>query len=99
MRLWHLLLGVFLTALLLVILRDPAGRVGVVVFFTGLAEVAFGVAALLALFQTVGAIGHAETVGSYLQAVTATILVLAIASVVMNGLLWIALWLIQQSLA
>jgi hypothetical protein len=98
MRLWHLLFGVFLTALLLVIIRDPAGRVGVVVFFTGLGEVVFGVFALLALFQTVGAIGQSDSLASYLQALTATILVLAIASFVMNGLLWVGCWLIQQSL-
>ena len=49
MRLWHLVLVVFILALILVCCRDLAGRVAVVVFFTAIGELVFGVSSVLAL--------------------------------------------------
>lgn len=97
MRLWHLLTAILVVALVLVLMRDPVGRVSMVVFVMGLGETALGTAALLILFQTIAAIGHANRPGQYFEAVTATIAVLAIASLVMNGLFWLGLHLIQVS--
>src|SRR5215218_6327929 len=51
MRLWHVTFGVILLALVLTLIREDVGRVAVIVFFTGLGEVAFGTAGVLALFQ------------------------------------------------
>ena len=43
------------------IVRDEVGRVAVIVFFTGLGTCVAGVASIMALFQTVGALGEART--------------------------------------
>lgn len=98
MRIWHLLFGVVIVALLLCVTREPAGRVGVVIFVMGVIETVLGVTALLALFRTVAAIGYADRVSAYIESVVATIVVLGVASVVMNGVLWAGFWLIRALL-
>ena len=97
MRLWHLMLAVFLAAVLLAIARDPVGRVAIVVFFTGLGEFFMGLAAVMTLFQTIGAIGYARDLVSYAKAISSTIAVLIIASVCMNLLLGLGIDLISRS--
>ena len=59
MRLQTLACVILFLAFILTRRRDPAGRVGVLVFFTGVGEVALGLAAVMALFRTVGAICEA----------------------------------------
>jgi hypothetical protein len=96
MRLWHLLLGVFLVSILLAISREPVGRVAIVVFLTGLGELVVGLTAVMMLFQTIGAIGNAEDLLSYVTAIGATLVVLVAASVTMNALFWIGAELVQR---
>jgi hypothetical protein len=96
MRLWHLLFAVFVVALVLAIGQDDVGRVALVVFVTGLGEVVLGTTALMCLFQTVGGIGEAKTLGAHLEAIAATILVLVLGTLAMNAVLWAGVWLVQQ---
>jgi hypothetical protein len=99
MRLWHLVLAVLFAAIFLGIAREKTGQVALIVFFTGLGEILFGTTALMALFQTVAAIGHANRPSAYIEAVAATVLVLMVATLLMNGVLWIGAWLLQIVLA
>jgi hypothetical protein len=95
MRLAHLLFGIVVIAVLLGVCREPAGRVAVVVFFTAIGEVAFGTTALLALYQTVGAIGHANGVIAHAEAVLATTVVLTLATAIMYAWLFAGVWLLR----
>jgi hypothetical protein len=95
MRLWHLVFAILVVALVLTIARDPAGRVAVIVFITGLGEVVLATTALLALFQTIGAIGEARSRIDHAQALLATTLVLTVATSIMAGLLFAGAWLVM----
>lgn len=97
MRLWHLLLGAVVLAVILTIARDPAGRVAMVVFCTTLGEVVLGTGAIMLLFQTVGAIGEAKGLYEHVEAVFATTVVLAVGTALMWGLLVIGGWLVLIS--
>ncbi len=96
MRLWHLLLGVFFVSILLAISREAVGRVAIVVFATGLGELVLGLTAVMMLFQTIGAIGQAEDLLSYAEAIGATLVVLVVASVSMNALFWVGAEMVQR---
>lgn len=98
MRLWHLLALVFFAALLLAIWRTEVGRVALIVFFTGLAEVVLGTTAIMNLFKTIGALGHARGLASHVEALAATALVLMLATIGMNAVLWGGMALLQQIL-
>lgn len=94
MRLWHVVLGVAISAWVMAILRDPAGRALVIVFATGAGEVLLGLAAVMALFQTVGAIGEARSLVAHAEALAATSVVLTLATGLMSGWLFAGCWLI-----
>ncbi len=98
MRLWHLVFAVAVVAVVMTLARDDAGRVGVIVFVVGVGECAMGIAALMALFQTVGAFGEARGLVAHATAVAATTLVLAAASTVMVAWLFAGAWLVGASL-
>lgn len=95
MRLIHLVFAVFFSALIMGIARDEVGRVGLVVFFIGLIEIVLGTAALMSLFQSIGAIGEADGVLAYAQAIATTAMVLLVATLSMNVVLWAGVWLAQ----
>jgi hypothetical protein len=99
MRLWHLVFGIVVAALMLTCARDPAGRVAVVVFVTGLGEAVLATTAILALFQTLGAIGEARSRFDHVEAFLATTLVLTVATSTMTGLLFVGAWLVRASVA
>ena len=99
MRLWHLFVFIIALGLVLAIIRDPVGRIALIVFFTALGEVVFGTTAVLALFQTIGAIGEAKGVVAHAEAVATTTLVLIIATAVMSSWLFAGAWLVQASLS
>ena len=98
MRLWHLVFAVAVLSVVMTLVRDDAGRVGVIVFIVGLGECAFATAALMALFQTVGAFGQARGLIAHATAIAATTLVLATAATVMVALLFVGAWLVVASL-
>lgn len=98
MRLWHLLFLVFFAALLLAIWRSEVGRVALIVFFTGLVEVVLGVTAVMNLFKTLGAFGHARGLAAHVEALAATALVLMVATVGMNAVLWCGTAMLQRIL-
>nr|WP_303652439.1 hypothetical protein [Paludisphaera mucosa] len=77
--------------------RDPAGRIGVIVFITGIGEVFLGLAAVMALFQTIGSIGLARGLLEHAEALAATTLVLALGTVGMTFWLFVGAWCIQLS--
>jgi hypothetical protein len=97
MRLWHLVFGIFVVAIVLGLCREPVGRVAVIVFVTGLGEFAFGTAALMALFQTLGALGEAKTFVTHIEAVASTAFVLALATAIMTGWLFLGAALVIAS--
>jgi hypothetical protein len=99
MRLWHLVFGIVVCSVVLSLARDPVGRVAVIVFVTGLGEVIMGTTALLALFQTLGALGEAETLVAHVEAIAFTAVVLAAATALMTGWLWIGAWLVRAAVA
>jgi hypothetical protein len=95
MRLWHLTLLILLVSLLLAIGRDVVGRIALIVFITALGEVVFGTTAVMALFQTIGALGMARGLFEHGQAVAATTLVLIGATTIMSTWLFIGAWLVH----
>jgi hypothetical protein len=95
MRIWHLSVAILVTAVVLSIVRDPVGRVALIVFVTASGEAALGLTAVMALFQTIGAIGMARGVLDHAEAVASTTLVLLVATAVMSFWLFIGAWLIQ----
>ena len=98
MRLWHLIFAVAIVSVVMTLVREDAGRVGVIVFVFGAGECAFGVAALMALFQTVGAFGEARGLVAHAAAIAATTMVLATASTIMLAWLFAGAWLVGASL-
>lgn len=98
MKLWHLVLLILVLGIVFTILRDPVGKIGLIVFCTALGEVAIGVTAVMALFQTVGAIGVARGLLEHGQAVVATTVVLFVATAIMSTWLFIGAWLVQAVL-
>jgi hypothetical protein len=99
MRLWHLIFGILITAIVLAIARDPTGRVALIVFGVGLCEVVSGTTALLALFRTVGAIGEANSLSTHAGAVLATTVVLAASTSIMAALFFAGAWLVNVAVA
>jgi hypothetical protein len=98
MRLWHLFLLVLVLGILMAITRDVVGRIALIVFLTALGEVIFGTTAVMALFQTIGAIGMARGFFEHGQAVAATTLVLIAATTIMSIWLFVGAWLVQAVL-
>ncbi|MGP0065372.1 MAG: hypothetical protein ACLQGP_17440 [Isosphaeraceae bacterium] len=98
MRLWHLFVFIFAMGVFLAIIRDPVGRIALIVFFTALGEVVIGVTAVMALFQTIGALGEAKSLVAHAEAVATTTLVLVLATAFMWSWLFVGAWLVQASL-
>ena len=98
MRLWHLVVFILVLGIVLAIVRDTVGRIALIIFFTALGEVGLGTTAVLALFQTIGAIGMARGLFEHGQAVAATTLVLIVATTIMSMWLFIGAWLVQAVL-
>ncbi len=96
MRVWHTTLAVFMAAMVLSLSKLPAGRVAIVVFATGTAELACGIAAMMALFQTVGSIGAAKGMLGQAFGLITTAVVLVVASTVMVGMLTVGIATINR---
>jgi len=99
MRLWHFLLAVLLLAVVFAIARHEVGRVSLIVFVTGLAEFLLGTTAVMTLFQTFGSLGEARGLAEHAIAIAATILVLIVAALVMNVVLWAGVALVESVVA
>lgn len=98
MRLWHFFVLILVVGIFLSIMRDTVGRIALIVFVTALGEVALGTTAVLALFQTIGAIGMARGFLEHGQALAATTLVLIVATGIMSIWLFVGAWLVQAVL-
>jgi hypothetical protein len=98
MRLWHLFVFILILGFMLAIVRDTVGRIALIVFFTALGEVALGTTAVMALFQTIGAIGMARGLYEHGEAVVATTLVLIVATTIMSTWLFVGAWLLNAVL-
>jgi hypothetical protein len=98
MRIWHLFTAILTIGVLLAIMRDPVGRIALIVFATAIGEVVFGTTAVMALFQTVGALGEAKSLFAHAEALATTTLVLIVATAVMSSWLFAGAWLVQASL-
>jgi hypothetical protein len=98
MRLWHLVVVILALSLIFTIVRDPVGRIGLIVFLTALGEAVFGTTAVLALFQTIGALGEAKGLFAHAEAVATTALVLIIATTIMSSWLFAGAWLVQAAI-
>jgi hypothetical protein len=97
MRIWHNILLVYLAALTLTLCRDPAGRVSIIVFLTGVAELICATSAVMMLFQTLGSIGEAKGLVGRLQGLVASACVLIIAGGMMAGTLAFGLMMVFRS--
>jgi len=95
MRLWHLMGLIFLVAVIFTLGRDPVGLVAMIVFVVGVGETILGTTAVMALFQTLGALGFAKTLPAHAEALAATAVVLVVATLVMCSLLFVGIWVIQ----
>lgn len=95
MRLWHLVFAVLVVAVVLALARDDVGMVAMIVFVTGLGECVLGTTALMALFQTIGAIGESKGWTDGMTALTATTVVLMVSGVVMTGWLFVGVWVLK----
>ena len=95
MRLLHLVFLVAVIAVVMTLAREPITRVFMIVFVTGLGEITFGLAAILALFQTIGALGEAQGLPARTEAIVATSLVLAVATAVMSAWLFAGAWVVS----
>jgi uncharacterized membrane protein len=94
MRIAHLVLIVAVLALGMSLTREPMGRVFVIVFLTGVGELVLALAAIMALFQTVGALGEARTLFDHCEAFLATVVVLAVGSTAMCGWMFAGAWMV-----
>jgi hypothetical protein len=97
MRLWHLIVLVFCLGTVFGIARSEIGRVALIVFFTGLGEMILGTTALMHLFKSLGAFGHARGLLAHVEALAATALILLAATVSMNAVLWVGVALLQRA--
>ncbi len=98
MRLWHLVVAIMATGMVLAIMRDPAGRVGLIVFVTALGEVVIGTSTILALFQTIGALGEAKGLFAHAEATASTALVLIVGTMLMSSWLFAGAWLVHATI-
>ncbi len=98
MRLWHFFVFILVLGILLAIVRDTVGRIALIVFVTALGEVILGTTAVMALFQTIGAIGMARGLFEHGQALAATTLVLIVATAIMSMWLFVGAWLVRAVL-
>jgi hypothetical protein len=94
MRLWHLLFAVAMTAVVMSLAQDPVTRVLMITLATGIGEVFFGLVSVMALLQTVGALGQAERLHDHAEALAATAVVLAVAAAVMGAWLFLGFWMV-----
>jgi hypothetical protein len=94
MRLWHLVTAVALVAFSMMLARDPLTRVFLIIFTTGLGEVVLGLAAVMALFQMIGALGEARTLPAHAEAAAATTVILALATGAMSAWMFAGFWLV-----
>ena len=99
MRISTTMLAVVVLAVVFTLLREQTGRVGVIVFITGLGVTFGGVAALLTLFETIGALAQAQTWPARAQAVVATALVLAVGSAGMLGAMFVGFYLVRMAVS
>jgi hypothetical protein len=97
MRILHLIFAILVFALVLSLWREPAGRVAIIVFGTGVGELIFGLTTVMVLFQSVGLIGEARGPIRHAEAIAITTLVLAVATTVMTGWLFLGGWLVRVS--
>lgn len=98
MRLWHLVVAIMATGMVLAITRDPTGRVGLIVFMTALGEVVIGTSTVLALFQTIGALGEAKGLFAHAEATASTALVLIVGTTLMSSWLFAGAWLVHATI-
>jgi hypothetical protein len=98
MRLWHIFVFILALSLVLAIVRDPVGRIALIVFLTASGEVVIGTTAVMALFQTIGSLGEAKGLFAHAEAVATTALVLIIATTIMSSWLFAGAWLVHASI-
>jgi hypothetical protein len=98
MRLWHLFVVILALCLIFTIVRDQVGRIAFIVFVTALGEVIIGTTAVMALFQTIGALGQARGLLAHAEAVASTTIVVLVATALMSSWLFAGAWLVRASL-
>jgi hypothetical protein len=94
-RLWHLIYIVAGLAIVMTLARDPMARVMMIVVAMGIGEVVFGLVAVMALFQTIGALGEARQLVEHAEALAATSFVLAVGTAIMCAWLYIGMLMIR----
>lgn len=98
MRLLTLMFAILVLAVVFALLRDDVGRVAVIVFVTGLGATVAGLAALMSLFQTLGAFGEARTFAAHVEALVASVVILALGSGGMLATMFVGAWLVRWAI-
>lgn len=98
MRLSTLGFYILVLSVVFTLLRDEVGRVAVIVFATGLGVTVGGVTTSMALFQTIGAFGEAQTLYAHVEALIATAIVLLVASLVMLMTMFAGAYLVRMAI-
>jgi len=98
MKIQTLAFAILIVAFVLAVCRDPAGRVGLIVFVTGVGEVVLGLAAVMALFQAVGSLGLARGLLEHAEALAATTVVLVVGTAAMSFWLFAGAWCVNATL-
>ncbi len=98
MRISTLIFAVLVIGMILGIARDEVGRVAVIIFFTGLGTVVAGVTSIMALFQTIGALGEARSLVAHVEALAATVLVMMLGSSAILGVMFGGVLLVQWAM-
>ncbi len=96
MRLWHTTYAVFVFAMMFTVAREPAGRVAIVIFITGLCVLVCTLTGLMLLFRTVGSLGEADGLFEAVQCAVATLVVGTVAAYIVVTLLGIGASLVQR---
>ena len=84
--------------MILSVSQNEYGRITLILFAIGMAEVVLGATALMHLFKSVGAFGKAKSLMAHAEALAATALILAVASLGMTAVLWVG-GLVLQSIS
>ncbi len=92
MRLWHLSFAVGAASVMMAMARNPLTRAFLITLTTGLGAVFLGTTAVMALFQTIGALGEAKGLSAHLEAIATTSMVLGVATVLMSAWLFVGAW-------
>ena len=98
MRIWSLFLAIGFTAIIMTLMRHEIGRVGVVVFFTGLGMCATALGGIMGMFQSLSAMAESNSPASLIESLVLLVLVVAVGSLSILTILFVGLLALHWAL-